>query len=119
MNNLSILTSTFSNNGYTKNTYKVRGSMTSNDALKLKNTINKWFNADADECVIDLSEATALDVVGVNLLVKMKIITCNSDTIFYVKAPYRSEIVDVLEQTKMKLLLNVILDIRNTIKLAS
>ncbi len=92
---------------YNKVVYNLNGSLASRQALELKKDITQWYNESATEYVIDLSGTTELDIVGINCLVKMKIIADEKNIRFSIRAPYSKNIVSQFENTKMEKALNV------------
>ncbi len=119
MSNIRLEVSTFAKKGYTKTTYRIKGNLTSANALELKRNMEEWFSNESSECVIDLFDTRELDVVGINLLVKLRMVARKNNMIFYVKSPYINGLVEAFEQTKMTIPLNVVYSIRNTMRVAS
>ncbi len=118
MNNLNVVTQKFNQNGYTKFTYTFEGDLVSKNALQLKNNVSKWFNTHITECVIDLNNTEKMDIVGINILVKLRMLAMKNNIRFSINAPYRKEIVEQFEHTKLAKPLNVLYRVENVARVA-
>ncbi len=118
MNHVNVRTEQFRQGEFRKNTYLISGSFSGKGALELKKSIDDWFDYNVTECQIDLSEVSGMDIIGINVLVRLKMMAQRYNIRFSVSSPYKKEIVETFEHTKLNGPLNVVFKIENVARVA-
>ncbi len=107
MNTLHFTSEIIRFDGYVKRTIFLVGDITAHEAFNLKNNIPEWFQEPLDEIEFSLEQASDLDIIGVSALVRFKMIALKKNIPFRVLVPYKKNMVDFLNKTKLTDALNV------------
>ncbi len=107
MRKLTFIHKNISTQGSPLALLKINGALTSENVLDFPKDMAIMFVPKPFKVLVDLTNVENIDIVGINFLVKLRMMSLNMGVPFAVKAPYRDNIVDHFEKTKLDRVLNV------------